>query len=500
MRAREAWTGAPAAETMLSMRRLSAVGPVLAWVTLAGCGEDGADLCADDRVVQLTSESLYLDTFVRPAGDGDLLVLRDSEGEERLHLVRPCARSVEPVASKGSYSSPRWLDDVELDGAPLVCDGAKRFVRVDLSGATDPQPVLSDMFCAQAAVTPYGALLWRGPSDPHPSFLSTGIDPDSASVWLLPEFPRLTGLRQVTPPGLANPFGASWVAEFDAFLYFAEDGLHMRDVAGGQDRTFPGAPIDFVKGSAWVLTRTSKDELLLVDRARDVVVPIGTYTAIDERPDDTSHSLPQWSDAWRLNETGTHVLHVPFAGPSEAFDLQGERTTLPLTRRPFDLTLDGGALALTDVAGQMELAYPGDLAPRLVSYPPGLEIGHGELEMQEDGFEMLGEDGNLWFVALDGSPVRLLARGVADGFVRIGDRYLLTVFERELTTIHLPSGTRTVHARDVGSFAADGEGGYYFNVSAGEDSRQPWLDGLWYLPKDVVIPAGACHDVAGCDD
>lgn len=482
------------------MRRLSVGGWVLTCVTLAACGGDGPDLCADGKVVQLTSESMYLEGVVRRADGGDLLLLKDSEDDEQMHLVRPCARSLEPVASKGSYSSPKWLDDVELDGAPIVCNGEHRFARVDLSGATDPQPVLSDMFCVQAEATPYGVLLWRGKPDPDPGFLSSGIDPVSSSVWLVPEFPGLTGLRQVTPPGLANPFAAGWVPEFDALIYAAEDGMHTRDVVSGQDRTLPGWPLDSTDRSTWVLTRMPDDQLVLVDGANGMVVPIGSYTAVDERPDDISQQPRQLWDAWLLNETGTHVLHVPFGAPMEAFDLKGQRTTLPLTRRPFELTLDGGALALTDVAGQMELAYPGDLEPRILSYPPEIPIKNGGVEMQEDGFEMLGEDGNLWFVSLDGSPARLLARGVADGFVRIGDRYLLTLYQKELTTIHLPSGARTVHATDVSSFHRGGEGGYYYNVYLREDSSQPWLAGMWYLPNDAVIPAGACHNVAGCDE
>ena len=434
---------------------------------LSGCAEE-ATVCAADEPVQVLRSVSPIDIeWVVPADGSDLVSLfqrssytaPDPTRPEGVFNVNPCAGEAIAVAAPEASLSPlRDSLPASLSADPtLLCANGGRFVRLDLSGETSPEPTLDGVFCNMIEGS-RSSLVW------------IGDDLASASLWLFPAFPARTGGKRILSSVAYTVYDA---AAPDLLAYMPYDlasetptgEFRIVDLVSGADTQIlaptPSPAVLDGSGARWIWAPQGPDASVnLYIHERGESVPLAPYSEAVDVPVPYGQPGPR---AWTFNETRTHVLHLPWPDGStmQAFDLQGHPVPLPLTRRPFALTADGGLLASGEAADEVVYVRPGDAAPRRLTYPPGVPNDQGTLRGSE--IELLWDD-QLWDVPLDGGPYRLVARGVGEQFARIDDTHLLTVYQGTLTTIDLRVGVRVEHAKGVDEMSAAGAGGYYYTI------------------------------------
>jgi hypothetical protein len=456
---------------------------------LSGCAEEATVCAADEPVQVLRSVSSMTIDWVAPADGSDLVSIfqplsstsPDPTRPDGVFYIKPCAGEATAVAAPGASLFP--VQDIlpaSLSADPtLLCANGGRFVRLDLSGETAPQPALDGLFCNMIEGS-------------HSSLVWIGDDLESASLWLLPAFPARTGGKRILSSVALTVYDA---AAPDLLVYMPYDlasetltgELYIVDLVSGVDTQILAAPtlpsvIDG-SGARWIWAPKGPDASMnLYIHERGESVPLGPYSEAVDEP--VPYGLPG-PRAWLFNETRTHVLHLPWPAGAvmEAFDLEGRPVSLPLTRRPFALTADGGMLAAGDRSDEVLYVRPGDAAPRRLTYPPGVPNNQGT---HKGAVIELLWDGQLWDVPLDGAPYRLVARGVGKQFARIDDTHLLTIYQDTLTTIHLPVGVRVEHAKEVDEMSVASAGGYYYTVDPEYGRPARSHHGLWYLPPAAI--------------
>ncbi len=447
-------------------------------ISASACGQDEPAVCAaDEPVLMLRSARPVAFDWVAPGDDGaDLFSVFQIIGStevvepEGIYHKAACEGAATLVSTDLSLYPNR--DAFALGVAPdrtLFCGHDGRFVQLDLSGETAPRPTLEPYFC-HVIPTPHGTV--------------AGILGDDAliSLWLLPNFPEQTGGRLITVSQLLD-FGHV-PEQPDLLTYATTDAeLHVVDLVDGSD-TLVAADPRFADnaGGSWLWAPDTADAVVqLYIPGRDENVALAPYSEVADVPVPYGLAGPR---AWTLNRSRTHVLHLPWpaGAPMQAFDLAGQPVSLPLTRRPFVLTDDGGALAPGERVDEVQYARPGDAAPLRLRYPPGVPNDIGT--PRGDSIELLW-GGELWDVPLSGEPYRLVARGVGKHFARIDDTHLLTLYRRSLATIHLPTGVRVEHATEVDTMHAGSEGGFFYVVEPDERGRGEY--GVWWLPPAAVV-------------
>jgi hypothetical protein len=433
--------------------------------------------CEADAPVRLvaTDEHWRLDrerTWAVEDGEHMLLVRRSGDADVSVYRAHHCLPDPAEVARE-AVVAPATPDPSAPLPAGLACGvdsyGAAGFVRLDLSGAADPSPALIGFRCPGVA-TFHGTLVDRDQGD------------GTRELWLFPDLLDESGGRR-----LRRGVG-EWVhfaEDADHVIHRDGEALRVLDLRSGEDVVLRTGVRAFWGDGDWLFWRTAGDldEVRLHDRARGIDLRLGLFTAADVPPADA----PAGPDAWVLNAPRTHVLHLPWAYDAavEAFDLQGVRVSFPLTRRPFALTGDGGALAPGDHSSEVQLARPGYLDARRLKYPPGVPNAVGtpvgaHIEIQWDRA--------IWRVPLDGGEYERVIGNVDFG-VWLDERRLLAVHDGELATVDVTTALRTVHGAGVNSFVPGPDGGYFYSVGGyyQDGPSDPAARGLWYLPAGRLL-------------
>jgi hypothetical protein len=440
---------------------------VVALSVAMACGDDPTAVCSGSAPVQLVSGEWWLVGAPQRAGDYTFLSWFDDE--RRSTTVAGPACGVDPVRLEIGLMRPFRMHEDPADDDPTIACGAHGFFyRIDPTGRSASTLFAPHLHCA-AQPTDHGLLL---------------AEHEAEVWWLYPNFPDASSARRITDRH--GPAPHKLVG--DELFYPRTDGaLHVQNLATGVDRPLLTGVARFDATASHVLWRAAVDApvapVQLFARSTGANIYLGLYHADeDEYVIGGPNRLHLAPDAWRFSPGGESVLHIPFAvtAPMAAFDRAGRPLEFPAWGQPFLQLADDTVILAT--GSELLAARPG--APAVVLDAPG-DIFFGTVKWVDDHLELVVGD-ELRLLPLDGSPARLLARGVGFGHRWLDDDHLLTIHDGALTTIEPATDRHHVIARDVVDFTIMPGDGAYFVVRAliaGPDN------GIWFAPEAALRAA-----------
>ena len=442
-------------------------------LALVGCDADEdagvAAICEGDTVTQLIAMDTARSFWVETTRDSAVLHV-DEQADRATYIGRGCGADAVRVLDGAWMRVARvHLDPADDDPALACMIHENRFLRLDPRGVRAPTLLLPHLECAFATPTAHGVLVRAD---------ANGLG--DGAWWLLPDFPSEAGAVRLG-------VGYSPLARGDTFYYVSEGHVHVYDARVGVALPLVPDVDDYTVNDTHLLWRAAGRDvpvpMHLLDLATGARVQLGDF---DPAIDDPALAFRPWdTGSWSFDHDGAHVLHVP-ADPEasgEAYDLRGERLSLPIAGAVFASLPGGHVVTEHEPTGALYAARPGDAAAARLDVAPR-EDGLLPLVVVDDHLETVEAD-QLREVPLDGGPARVLVADVGVSRHWLGP-HLVTVFAGDLTSIDTRSGARTVHAGHVlhSSPAADGRG-VYFMISRAPGDPQ---NGLWYLPVTALAP------------
>ncbi|MCY0993086.1 hypothetical protein OV203_38445 [Nannocystis sp. ILAH1] len=347
------------------------------------------------------------------------------------------------------------LDPLE-DDPTLVCDDDNGdHYRVDLGGERAPELLLPYLGC-KGRPTEYGVLFGGGWGYLH----------------LFADFPDPSSVTEIRDDG------GNFALVLDEWVVYTHaSDLHAYEFATGEIIDIPGKVLGMAGRGDHVIWHDYEDiaTVTLVDLRSNTSTVLGKFDR-DAAWDGEQYlrDFPYWG--WGFDPSGRYVYHFFPGLPPEAFDLDGRPVALPAPGEILEL-FDDGVLSVDRGDGQVYFTRPGDATPTAL-----------DLRLQGDenvwNFESFADhvedvvDGDLVRADFDGSPARVLVRGVTGHPRWIDERVLVTQHDDgALERIDAETDERTILAERTDHWRYVNGGVYFLRT----DSPDPADDGLWYL-------------------
>lgn len=471
------------AAVSLTTRVRASLGVSMRWLSLwcllcvVACDQRSADRCvglADGPVqlVETDNPRFHVDfaggyTYISSEG------IWSNDLDHALYVGEGCGARARALG-RGLSMRPLRLhpDDRDADDASLMCDvsGFGEIFRIDLDGEAPPQLLLPRLSCHGMVATPHGPVF----GERH-----------TLKLWHIPSFPAEADEVAISLEAYRSSL--AWLG--DRLLYAARDGIHRRDLVGGEDELLVPGAVGFVHTETHLLWQGPMDGDIAPIRLRDLASgedhDVGLF--------DLNVDFPgPYERSWRFDADGAHVLHLPKASDSlmSAYDLSGAEVPFAGTGERLAYPPSGGVIVRDGAI--VRHAFAGSATGTTLDVPEGAILD--DLQAIDDHLELrVGDD--LYAVPLDGGPPALLAHDVGAVRVRVDARLLLSVAaDGELALIHVPTGERRAIASAVKEVSYHaGHGAYFSRLGALAAADE----GVWMVADewlDAQFPAcgGSC--------
>ena len=448
-------------------------------LALVACSEDPGGVCSGREAVQLLHSAPLQELEVVRAGAYTFLRGTNELGHIALYAGSDCG--FDPVAIAGGIGLRPFRIFGDPDDDPtLACDSSGGYLyRIDPDGEAAPTLLAPNLDCRLIFRTERGAV---------------ASDHQARQLWLYPNFPDPSSARRITA---ANTGWSVWPAGDELYYIATGARLRVQDLATGDDHPLLSGVAAYSATATHVLWRERTDTTVapmrLFDRATGTSTYLGLYHEDEDERAAGRDGRLRLGAAWRFDPGGTFVLHIPVASdaPMEAFDLAGRALEFPAWGQPRYLLPDGTMVVAID---RTHFAVRPGETPIALDIPVR-DFAYDHLEVIDDHLERL-DAGELYHVPLDGSPARLIARGVGERWTWLDDDHLLTLNGDALITIQPVTAHRSVLVERVTDYLRVPDDGVYFQVAVADDHPQ---NGVWYLPEAGLRPApAACVNFTIC--